>query len=431
MSGKKLKNIDAEATGMLKDLKPEDIKALLKEKLEDAGVHQGPSPAQLKKINALKNVQVKLLEIEAKFYDDLHELECKYVSQYEPYFEKRRQIVCGEYEPTDEEGKWALDELNDSEVSDKIMPKLENGADDPTEKGVENFWLETLQSFRITSEMIQEYDEPILSYLQDIRIKLFDKKPYGYTLEFYFGKNPYFTNEVLTKTYELKTEVDPKDPFSYDGPDLERAVGSKINWNANKNVCVKLIKKKIKSKNKKQPPKIITKEEKQDSFFNFFDTPKVSDKSKSVKSPASSGTEDNKKQVALKTSKKSESEVDEDDDEEHDAELYLIADFEVGQYLKEKIIPKAILYYTGEGIDDEFDEEDYDEDEEDEEGDENEDDDDDEEDEEDDDDDDDDDEDDEDKKKGGKKKLLQIKGKSGAKPTPKAGEPTPSECKQN
>ena len=107
MSGKKLKNIDAEATGMLKDLKPEDIKALLKEKLEDAGVHQGPSPAQLKKINALKNVQVKLLEIEAKFYDDLHELECKYVSQYEPYFEKRRQIVCGEYEPTDEEGKWA------------------------------------------------------------------------------------------------------------------------------------------------------------------------------------------------------------------------------------------------------------------------------------------------------------------------------------
>ena len=157
----------------------------------------------------------------------------------------------------------------------------------------------------------------------------------------------------------------------------------------------------------------------------------MSDKSNSVKSPASSGTEDNKKQVALKTSKKSESEVDEDDDEEHDAELYLIADFEVGQYLKEKIIPKAILYYTGEGIDDEFDEEDYDEDEEDEEGDENEDDDDDEEDEEDDDDDDDDDEDDEDKKKGGKKKLLQIKGKSGAKPTPKAGEPTPSECKQN
>jgi len=306
MSAKKSQKnlIDTDATNMIKDLKPEDLKAMLKEKLSnhvDLNQHE-PSPAQMKKINALKNVQVNLLKVEAKFYDELHELECKYSQLYEPFFEKRRTIVSGEYEPTEEETKWPLDEEPESAEAANILP-VENGTETP-EKGIENFWLVTLQSFRITSEIIQEYDEPILGYLKDIRVKLFDKKPYGYTLEFYFNENPYFTNKVLTKTYELKTEVDPKDPFSYDGPDLDKAIGCKINWNPNKNVCTKLIKKKLKPRNKKQPPKIVTKEEKQDSFFNFFETPKaVQDKSKlNPKSPMSSGAED--KKVALKSPKK-------------------------------------------------------------------------------------------------------------------------------
>lgn len=77
-------------------------------------------------------------------------------------------------------------------------------------KGIPNFWLETLQAFRYTAEMIQEYDESVLGYLQDIRVRMHDHKPYGFTLEFEFAENPYFTNKVLTKTYELKTDVDAK-----------------------------------------------------------------------------------------------------------------------------------------------------------------------------------------------------------------------------
>lgn len=395
-----------DATEMMKGLKPEDLKALLKSKISE-NMHQDASPAMQKRINALKHVQVSVLEVEAKFFEELHELECKYASTYEPFYEKRRKIVTGEYEPTDEEGKWTLGDDLDEPKDNKEVLALENGKEEEEEKGVKNFWLETLQSFRITSEIIQEHDEPILSYLQDIQVKLFDKKPYGYTLEFHFAENPYFTNKVLTKTYQLKIEVDSNDPFSYEGPDLEKATGCTINWNPTKNVCMKLVKKKLKSKNKKQPPKIVSKEEKQDSFFNFFETPKV----------RSEDSEDNKK-----VAKMSESEADEDDDAEHDADLYLIADFEIGQYLKEKIIPKAILFFTGDGVDDEFDEDDYeDEDEEDEEeGDE------DDEGDEDEDDDDDEEEDDEDEvpKSKGKKKA-----KNGTKP--KNGEPTPSECKQN
>lgn len=332
-----------DATEMMKGLKPEDLKALLKAKVGES-MHTDASPAVLKRINALKHVQVDLLKIEANFYDELHELELKYAKSYEPLFEKRRKIVVGEVEPTEEEGKWTLDD--DEEKPEEAILPVENGAVE--EKGIKNFWLETLQSFRITSEIVQEYDEEILGYLEDIQVKLFDKKPYGYSLEFTFSENPFFSNKVLTKTYILKTEVDPKDPFSYDGPDLEKATGCLITWKEGKNVCKKMVKKKLKSKNKKQPPKIVTKEEKQDSFFNFFETPKM---------PKSGGqmSAGEEKRVA----KKSESEADEED-EDHDAELYLIADFEIGQYLKEKIIPKAILFYTGEGVDDEFDEDDYD-----------------------------------------------------------------------
>jgi nucleosome assembly protein 1-like 1 len=172
--------------------------------------------------------------------------------------------------------------------------------------------------------MIQEHDEPVLAYLQDIRVKMNDKKPLGYTLEFEFAENPYFTNKTLTKTYELKTDVDKTDPFSYEGPDLEKSIGCKIDWKPNKNVTVKLIKKKLKSRNKKAPPKIVTKEEKQESFFTYFDTPKV----------GASG--DAAKQVAIKKPDSHPDDDDDDDalDEETAHDLYLMADFETGEYIK-------------------------------------------------------------------------------------------------
>lgn len=424
--------------------KPEDVEV-------DEAAASGPL---LKRINALKNVQLQMVEIESKFYEELHQLECKYAHMYEPLFEKRRQIVVGEHEPTEEEAKWALDALNDegaaangeakengsgkskidesqlpesakkllSDLKAQFEPKKANGGN-KDEKGVPMFWVETLQSFRITAEIIQEHDEPILAYLQDVRVILADQKPYGYTIEFHFADNPYFSNKVLTKKYELKTEVDPKDPFSYEGPDLAKAIGCTIDWKAGKNVTVKLTKKKLKSKNKKIPPKVITKEEKQDSFFNFFETPKGQDKK--PKSPVSSGAEDNGKQLVKRAGGKSEDDEEDDEDEDAQEELYMIADFEIGQYLREKVVPKAILYYTGEldGLEEDYD--DY-EDEDDEEGDDDED----EEDEEDDDDDDD----DEDDKKGPKgKKPAHGKpsGPKGGKTGGKPGEPTPSECKQN
>lgn len=47
----------------------------------------------------------------------------------------------------------------------------------------------------------------------------------GFTLEFHFSPNEYFTNEVLTKHYEMKSAVDENDPFSFEGAEITRCRG--------------------------------------------------------------------------------------------------------------------------------------------------------------------------------------------------------------
>ncbi|CAB4037213.1 nucleosome assembly 1-like 1 [Paramuricea clavata] len=95
-----------------------------------------------------------------------------------------------------------------------------------------------------------------------------------------------------------------------------------IDWKKGKNVTVKVIKKKQKHKGKGQA-KYVNKTVKNDSFFNFFAPP----------------------------------EVPEDGDMDEETEQLLEADFEIGHFFRERLIPKAVLFFTGEAMDDEFDEE--------------------------------------------------------------------------
>jgi len=53
-------------------------------------VFQAP-PEVLRRVNALKNLHIKLVDIESKFYEELHHLECKYASMYVPIFEQREK----------------------------------------------------------------------------------------------------------------------------------------------------------------------------------------------------------------------------------------------------------------------------------------------------------------------------------------------------
>ncbi|XP_057185200.1 nucleosome assembly protein 1-like 4a isoform X1 [Triplophysa rosa] len=288
-----------------------------------------------RRVYALKRLQLQSANMEAKFYEEVHELERKYAALYKPIFDKRRVIVTGAVEPTDEECEWQSDR-EDEELAEDLQKKAaleEKQADsasavDP--KGIPEFWLTIFKHVDILSEMLQEHDEPILKHLQDITVKFSEPgQPMSFTLEFRFEHNSYFSNTVLTKVYKMKSEPDAADPFSFEGPEIVDCEGCKIDWHKGKDVTVKVIKKKQKHKGR-GTIRTVSKEISQDSFFNFFNPVKATP-----------------------------------DGVDEDLDFTLATDFETGHFFRERIIPRAVLYFTGEALEDDesFEEEDLEEEE--------------------------------------------------------------------
>merc|ERR1719334_1228429 len=193
----------------------------------------------------------------------------------------------GEYEPNEDGCDWPSDD-EESELAEDVKEKVkvneekkENGEKESADKdkedmkGVPEFWLTIFKNIEMIQDMIQEHDEPALAALNDVKVTFSDGKgdaPMGYKLHFHFGPNDYFTDTELIKEYFMKCEANEKDPFSFDGPEINNCKGCPIHWKPNKNLTVKTVKKKQKHKSKGNV-RTITKQVKNHSFFNFFDPP--------------------------------------------------------------------------------------------------------------------------------------------------------------
>ncbi|KAF6032091.1 hypothetical protein EB796_009591 [Bugula neritina] len=138
--------------------------------------------------------------------------------------------------------------------------------------------------------------------------------PMGFTLLFEFDENEYFTDKVLTKTYTMQSSADENDPFGFEGPEIISCKGCSIHWKEGKNVTLMNMKKKQKNA-KTGNIRIVTKEVQVDSFFNFFSPPEV--------------PEDPSAEI------------------DADVEALLQADFQIGHFIRERIVPHAVLYFTG------------------------------------------------------------------------------------
>lgn len=68
-----------------------------------------------KRIRALKNFQLATTKLEAKFYLEVQKLEVKYLELYQSLYDKRRDVVTGVCEPTEEEAHWSEDEGDEEE----------------------------------------------------------------------------------------------------------------------------------------------------------------------------------------------------------------------------------------------------------------------------------------------------------------------------
>lgn len=290
-----------------------------------------------KRCDALKKIQLEQIKLQQQFHQELHELELKYDKIYQPLYQKRFEIISGKHEPTEEESKLpeSLSENKqngDQENIEKIKNEVEFSEEEETQlkskvKGIPSFWLGCFSSTYNFNDSIEDHDRPVLKHLEDIKLIYGQKDDYvTYTLEFHFSKNSYFSNEVLTKTYYLRSKADEKDPFSYEGYEVCKSEGCEINWLPGKNITTKTITVKQKNKNDGRTRE-KKKEIDRDSFFFFFKPPEP---------------------------------VSESEEEHIDEELgsIMAVDFELGEVIRQSIIPNAPLYYDGYMIDEDDEDED-------------------------------------------------------------------------
>ncbi|KAM0181063.1 hypothetical protein ACHAPF_001804 [Botrytis cinerea] len=265
-----------------------------------------PTPVR-RRVAGLKGVQKEHSKLEAEFQEEVLELEKKYFAKFTPLYQKRAKIVNGEVEPTEEEIKSGEedDEEHDAEQAEKV--------DESAEKisGIPEFWLSAMKNQVSLAEMITDRDEAALKDLTDIQMEYLDKP--GFRLIFQFADNEFFTNKTITKTYFYQNESGYGGDFIYD-----HAEGDKINWKEGKDLTVRVESKKQRNKNTKQT-RVVKKTVPTESFFNFFSPPKAP--------------------------------TDEDDDDlASDIEERLELDYQLGEDIKEKLIPRAIDWFTGEAL---------------------------------------------------------------------------------
>ncbi|KAK2936353.1 Nucleosome assembly protein NAP [Fusarium oxysporum f. sp. vasinfectum] len=247
-----------------------------------------PAPVR-RRVAGLKGIQKDHSKLEAEFQEEVLQLEKKYFAKFSPLYEKRSAIINGKTEPTEEEIK-AGEEDDEPETEDAA--KSEQKSDNQIS----------------LAEMITDRDEAALKHLTDIRMEYLDKP--GFRLIFEFAPNDFFKNTTITKTYYYQNESGYGGDFIYD-----HAEGDKIEWLPGKDLTVRVESKKQRNKNTKQT-RIVKKTVPTESFFNFFSPPKA---------PTD----------------------DDDEDAESDIEERLELDYQLGEDIKEKLIPRAIDWFTG------------------------------------------------------------------------------------
>eukprot|EP01118_Nematostelium_gracile_P016015 TRINITY_DN654_c1_g3_i1.p1 TRINITY_DN654_c1_g3~~TRINITY_DN654_c1_g3_i1.p1 ORF type:complete len:445 (+),score=185.12 TRINITY_DN654_c1_g3_i1:81-1337(+) len=302
------------------------------------------------RIRVLRGLNNKKAELSKQYKAELAALEEKYRKLDTPLYERRKEIVSGSKDITEDEIKNApaLIDLPEEEEEGKKTEKKEETKEEKTAvekgedvKGIPNFWTEVLKRHGDFAEMITKEDEKALKYLVDIRCRPLDDKEFSsesFIIEFEFkSDNPYFNQTILSKTYYL-TEDEKLGDTNY-----ERMEGTEIDWKDGKNLTVKLVKVQQgggkrggrggrggRRGGKQGGGKTITVEEPCESFFNIF-----------------------KSDVAAAFG------ITDEDEEEMGGDLQELfeVDYEMAVSLKSTVIPYALLWFTGElDMDDDLDE---------------------------------------------------------------------------
>nr|GMC60978.1 nucleosome assembly protein 1;3-like isoform X2 [Ipomoea batatas] len=262
------------------------------------------SPEVQRRVIALREIQNKHGELEVEYTMEKAALDAKYQKIYYPLYQQRFKIVSG------------AEEVEGNNGTQNI------GVEGDKDKGIPSFWLVAMKNNQQIAKAICEKDEGALAFLKDIEWSMVDTE--SFKIDFFFEKsNPFFSNPVLTKTYYymLRHEI------------LLGTEGSLIEWYPGKSLTENTTRKKVIDKRavvlsaKNKEPMTKTEEE-SFSFFNFF-------------SPLEVLMADHQAQEAKQ----------------------LMQDYRIGITIRDKIIPDALYWYTGEALEDDEDDDDYEDDE--------------------------------------------------------------------
>jgi template-activating factor I len=73
---------------------------------------------------------------------------------------------------------------------------------------ISNFWVTTFVNHPQVSALLGEEDEKALHYLTRVEVTEFEDIKSHYRTDFYFDRNPYFKNKVLSKEFHLNESGD-------------------------------------------------------------------------------------------------------------------------------------------------------------------------------------------------------------------------------
>lgn len=275
-------------------------------------------PYVLERVEKLKQLNVQRDELMEQYLKDRAALEAKYHGLCQPLFEERAVIIKGEkddeigaQEEPVKESKQGDDAQVETVDSDDDDDESQNKINETKVVGIPQFWVCAMTHMEPLADLITEEDVDCLEHLQNIA-SVDDADGTGFTLEFHFAPNDYFENTVLTKRYEIPNLLLDDEPI------IGKVEGCKIEWKSERSLTYRETTKKQRGTGKNAGQvRTVKKKERAESFFHFFEPPKMP------------------------------SMEDMDEDEAERLEEVFEMDYDVAQAFRSHIVPKAVMWFTG------------------------------------------------------------------------------------
>ncbi|PHJ26141.1 nucleosome assembly protein [Cystoisospora suis] len=332
--------------------------------IEENEIYASLTKEQKEVVTALQAIQSKHDELERQYDRDLIILKMKYENLYAPLYKERKEILLQKQPSSSSTGAGGGSADTANNTHDASPTNQPAGT-----PALPSFWLNCMKQNSTLNELIEEHDEKILAYLENISCEYFTvaeqealeereakkegrtKKdeennansssssssssssvvvPESFRLVFEFSPNEYFKTPRLVKEYHLTISS------SRHGAELTSTKSTEIEWNEGKDVTKKIVTRRQRNKKTKQV-RTIQEVVDSESFFNFFTDHEIPSDDK------------------LETMS---------DKQVGELQMIVEADYDIGVTIRDKIIPQAVEWFLGEADDDDddqFDEDDDDE----------------------------------------------------------------------